>query len=68
MLLLRVLADEVRAQQLACTVARASGAEVEQPATYDEAIVRFDAVLSAPFTTGDDPDSELRDALGLNGR
>lgn len=64
--LLRVLRSEVDTQQLAAVLAAAQGAQVEAPPTFAEAQARLDELLSAPLVSlADDPQAQLRDALGL---
>jgi hypothetical protein len=62
--------DQLRAQtdsqQLAFTIARALGSEVDPPPSYDDALSRLDELLARPLVTGDDPEQQLREALGLN--
>lgn len=66
--LLDQLREQTQTERLAYVVARSAGAEVDIPPSYDEAIDRFDAMLSAPIEAVDDPQRELREALGLTGR
>lgn len=64
--LLRLLRSEVDMQQLAAVLAAAQGAQVEAPPTFAEAQARLDEMLAAPLVgVTDDPQAELRDALGL---
>jgi hypothetical protein len=62
------LREQTNQQQLAFTIVRALGSEADPPPTYDDAIGRLDELLAAPLVTGDDPQQQLRDALGLNRR
>lgn len=67
-LLLAQLREQSNMQQQSFYLARVMGAEVEPPPTLDEAIARLDEALSAPLHAGDDPNRQLREALGLDGR
>lgn len=56
-------------ERLIFATMRAAGAEIDEPPGYDEAIARLDEALSAPFVwADDDPNADVREALGLNGR
>lgn len=66
--MLEQLREQANMQQLSYTIARSLGSEVDPPPTYDDAIARLDELLAAPLAVGDDPDRQLREALGLNGR
>lgn len=67
-ILLQQLREQSNVLQMSYIVARSNGAEVDPPRSYDEAITELDALLAAPLQGADDPNSELREALGLNGR
>lgn len=66
--LLDQLREQTNMQQLAYTIARSLGSEVDPPPTYDDAIGRLDEMLAQPLAVADDPTQQLREALGLNGR
>jgi len=61
------LRDQCGQQQLAYTMARAMGAEVDPPPTFDDAIAALDEALAQPLVAVDDPQQELRQVLGLKG-
>lgn len=63
---MRLLRSQVDLQQLAAVLAASQGGEVE-PVSMDAARERFDAMLAAAPADRDDPDAELREALGLTG-
>lgn len=66
--LLDQLREQSRDAQTHFVIARSNGAEVDPPPSYDQAIERFEELLAAPFVAVDDPQRELREALGLTGR